>query len=205
MVQSLNNQLVELASRRREQEDEFNKLRKKQEDEHQKPLDDLEKERALLELHSHKAERRSILRDLTGKAQHEIRAAHTPKEAKLARILVFLVIVLIGGFAGLFAYSGFAEITNINARTDISNFADADGNINWDLYKLALESFNFTSQILFFVKGLLSSFVSIDAFVFAAKWMQKYYDEEINSAKEIERFNYDLSRASWIIETVLEV
>ena len=55
------------------------------------------------------------------------------------------------------------------------------------------------------VRAILSSLISVGALVYAAAWLGGFYDADLSAARETERFTYDFSRASWVIETVLEL
>ena len=51
--------------------------------------------------------------------------------------------------------------------------------------------------------SILSS-ASVGVAVYAIQWARKIYFEDARVERELERYSYDLNRASWIIETILE-
>ena len=204
MMDGLNNSFKKLENRRREIDDEIEQKETNRREEHAKALSDLETERAELRLQSHMSERREIYRALTSQAASEVRRSIAPRGAMYARWAVFFTSLLIASASGAFAYTSLLQlgITDdailrivrlIDGGTDVTAITDSIS-----------QQLAFTDWYLI-GRTVLSSLVSISSLVYAASWMRGFYASDIEAAREVNRFNLDLARASWVIETVLEV
>ncbi len=92
---------------------------------------------------------------------------------------VFAASLAVSGVAGWLSFQSFAALSADSTHTAI----------DWILLS----------------RGIIGSVVAVGAAVYAAGWLKSFFEADAKAARDLQRFNYDLSRASWIIETVLEV
>lgn len=171
---------IQAAEDRRIQADEISaEAEKRRREEHKKALAEIEFERSKLSLQSHMSERRRLLDTLTKTAQDRAAASQLPRAATAMRWGVFAASLMVSVTAGLLSFQSFATLT---AGTDHTA-------IDWILLS----------------RGIIGSVVAIGAAAYAAGWLKSFYEADAKAARDLQKFNYDLSRASWIIETVLEV
>lgn len=171
---------IQAAEDRRIQADEVSaEAEKRRREEHKKALAEIEFERSKLSLQSHMSERRRLLETLTKSAQDRAAASQLPRAATAMRWGVFAASLMVSVTAGLLSFQSFATLS---AGTDHTA-------IDWILLS----------------RGVIGSVVAIGAAAYAAGWLKSFYEADAKAARDLQKFNYDLSRASWIIETVLEV
>ena len=179
MLANLNDQLTGLADRRKDLEDLFAKKEDERLQAHKEALDELDKQRRQMLRESHRSERRRLLNDTIAADAAELRRTITPTHVRGARWAVFAAAVLTSIVAGAFAVESM----------------------------LAIGRNTFTGPQLWYLllRSVISSVVTIGGLVYAANWLRSFYEEEVSAARDIDRFNYDMIRASWAIETYLEV
>lgn len=127
-----------------------------------------------------------------------------PQVAVRVRWAVFFTAILISLFASYLAYTSITALTltEENAAT-ISNAIQSRASD--DELELIIDGFTGPGILWLIVRSIGSSIVALASLAYAASWLRQFYHSETESAREIDRFNYDLNRASWIIETILEV
>ncbi|MCL4069323.1 hypothetical protein M3484_22450 [Pseudomonas sp. GX19020] len=171
---------IKLADERRVEADDLASEREaSRRDEHRLVLEQIEAERAKLSLQSHMAERRRLLETLSQTAREQAAASQLPRGANAMRWGVFFASLAVSGVAGALSFQSFAALSADSTHTAI----------DWILL----------------TRGIIGSVVAVGAAVYAAGWLKSFYEADAKAARDLQQFNYDLSRASWIIETVLEV
>src|SRR5690606_4550884 len=45
----------------------------------------------------------------------------------------------------------------------------------------------------------------VASFVYAIRWLRQLYLDDVQTERELERYAYDINRASWAIETIMEM
>lgn len=179
MLETLDERIKLADERRVKAEDEANEREEARREEHREALDLIEAERAKLSLQSHMAERRRLLESLTKTAREQAAASQLPRGATAMRWGVFAASLAVSGVAGWLSFQSFAALSADSTHTAI----------DWILLS----------------RGIIGSVVAVGAAVYAAGWLKSFFEADAKAARDLQRFNYDLSRASWIIETVLEV
>ncbi|MEO9824858.1 MAG: hypothetical protein ABJF50_10640 [Paracoccaceae bacterium] len=204
MLDSLNSAITEVEEKRAALEADFVAKEEARTHAHQEALDDLEEERRKLSLQSHMSERRELLKAMTDETATSVRKSMAPRGAVTARWGVFFAALAIAALAGWLAYTSILQLTVSEASIaalleGLPENADHDA-----ISKVVGASFGPANWYLI-ARSILSSLAALGALVYAATWLRGFYNAEVAAAQEIDRFNYDLTRASWIIETVLEV
>lgn len=204
MMDGLNDSFKKLEDRRREIDDEIEKKEAARREEQSKALAELDAERAELRLQSHMSERREIYSVLTSQAASEVRRSIAPRGATYARWAVFITSILIASLSGAFAFVSLLQLgISDDAILRIARLLDGDADVAAVTDAIG-QQLAVTDWYLI-GRTILSSLVSIGSLVYAASWMRGFYASDIEAAREVNRFNLDLARASWVIETVLEV
>lgn len=178
---------------------------------HETAVNDLAREREKLQLQSYKSERRRIMQDITDAEALKRRRDLAPRGSTRARWAVFLSAILLGVISFGLTYQSITEMNadSITMRATVEAMSVA-GRSEEEMTRLrdalstAINSQGNTNWFLI-VKSVLSSIVGVAAFAYAAQWLRTFYDGEIAAARAVDQFNHDLVRASWVIETVLEV
>ena len=204
MLASLNDAIKANEEKRAEIEATYEEKEKERLEAHKKALEELEAKEAKLQLQSYKAERRRIIQQMTDDSTASLHKAMAPKGAIRARWAVFFAALGLSLLAAGFAYQSifqFGVTEEIIARITPQLRSNVDANAVGDIVSNALGATNW----FLIARSILSSLVAIGGLVYAASWLRNFYNAEVATAREIDRFNTDLVRASWIIETILEV
>lgn len=204
MLDSLNEAIKANEKKRAEIEKTFEEKENKRVEAHKQALEELESERAKLRLQSHKSESRRIMQAMTDSEAVNLRKALTPRPAVYARWGVFFAAVLLSALAGALAFSSITQLGADEALTQ-QILDRLSGGVETDTVRQAISDVLGPTNWFLIGRSIVSSLVAIGGLVYAAGWLRSFYNAEVNSAKEIDRFNYDLVRASWAIETILQV
>lgn len=153
-----------------------------------KALDDEKKE---LDDRAYTFARREDRRRITTEIQNRLRGPGLSRSVINQRRLLGCVLSL--GVVSLTAagYMAAVELENIS-----SAISESASNISTpyftNLYWAALARLG------------ISSTGAIGIFLYLVQWLRKVYIEDSHSERELERYAFDLNRASWAIETILE-
>lgn len=171
-----------------------------------KVLEELEAERAKLELQSYKSERRKILKQMTNTDIAQIRRTLTPPEVHRAHWFIAAVGLVVSAIAAYFAVLSISQLgLNQQAVSALSEqIAKITGNTDTISIKLSLEQIVQPNIWFLMAKSTISSIIAIGGLLFSANWIRSFYNSEVEKIREIDSFNYDLNRAGWILETILE-
>ncbi|MDA5556735.1 hypothetical protein [Shimia sp. MMG029] len=205
MLQDLHKQMSELAERRAEIEAELDVKKAENEKSLEEAMQALERERQKLELESYKARRRNLQSIITGKTAAQRRNEYVSKYARMFSLIVPMLGIA-ASVAGFTMSIQAVEQMGLNDFS-ISQAAAAMASEGVDLAQAsdALRSSLTASTIYLMVKSILSSVVGVGGLLYAAGWFRRIYNSEVETAHELDRFNYDILRANWVIESVLEV
>lgn len=203
MLETLHEQIAANEAKRAEIDDTFDQREKERLAVHKKSLDEIEAERTNLNLQSYRSERRRVMQQMTNADASDLRKALTPKGAIITRWAVFAAALMLSAFATGLAYE---SIVQLGAdETVAQKIIEAAPSQDIDAIRETLASLLGPTDWFLIGRSILSSLVAIGGLVYAAEWLRSFYGAELAAAREIDRFNYDLVRASWIIETILEV
>lgn len=205
MIDSLNESVKEMIARREEIETRATELELAREQAHTAALDKLEEERAALQRQSHMSERRGISQQIVQRLIDAKKASLKPKGAQWTGWAVFGASVLVGLIASASLYWALSAYqVRSDAVSQIAGLLETEG-ADTEAILTRINSLIEPTNWYLIVRSVLSSLVAIGAFTYAASWMKRYYDEDIRLVRELERFNDDVQRASWIVEAVHEV
>ena len=126
--------------------------------------------------------RRGLREQITEDLKERAGASLISKANRGGRTSVLLVALLFAmGAMGLAAWNYF-----------ILAFAIENGREGWELWLPA-------------AKAAVSTFIFVAVGLTALTWMRRDYLDDVHRQHELERFSHDIDRASWIIETVMEM
>jgi hypothetical protein len=137
--------------------------------------------------------RENINTTIADKLNHTI----VSRSARLSKFLVTFLILGASAFLAALSYIGFQEI--IAKPTTITT----NGNIQ--IGSRGERTVSDFSLWFVIIKTFFSSIGAIGFLMYGVGWLKKLYYDEVNSRRELERYTYDINRASWIIETVMEM
>lgn len=205
MLKQLNDQLGEIVQRRKELEEEHAATEEERKKAHDAAFEELEKEREALELESYKARRRNLQSIITQKTAVERRKEYLSPQARFFSMIV--PAIAIGASAGGF-YMAAQTVSQMGLNdkiiADVMAVVTAEGGDAASVEQGLQRSLSAPTLYLM-VKSVLSSVLAVGGLLYAAGWFRRMYTKEVETSHEIDRFNYDILRANWIIESVLEV
>lgn len=204
MLANLDKSLQDNIARRAELEREADERETARQEKHRKELAQLAAEREKLQLQSYRSERRRIMQDITNAEALNRRRDLAPKGVASARWAVFYAAILLGLISFFITYQSLAQLgaDETLAQSIITALPEnADG----DQVSQTVANALGTTNWYLIIRSVFSSLVGIGAFAYAASWLRTFYDGEVAAVRAIDQFNHDLVRASWVIETVLEV
>ena len=62
-----------------------------------------------------------------------------------------------------------------------------------------------TEQWFLLLRGIFASVGAIAFLIYALQWLRNLYLDDVRVQRELERYSYDINRASWAIETIMEM
>lgn len=204
MLSSLDQALQDSISRRAELEREADERDKARRESHEKEIAKLAAEREKLQLQSYKSERRRIMQEITNAEALSQRRDLAPEGSSRARWAVFYSAILLGLISFFITYHSLAQLGTDEALTQAILGSMPENADSSQVSQTIRDALGPTNWYLI-IRSVFSSLVGIGALAYAASWLRAFYDSEVSAARAIDRFNHDLVRASWVIETVLEV
>ena len=204
MLGSLEKSLQANISRRAELEKEAEEKEEARRVDHEKSLQALADDRDHLQLQSYRSERRKIMQGLTNAEVLNQRRNLAPTGLTRARWAVFWAAILLGLVSFFISYQSLAQL-GAGERTTQSIVDALPENADASLVAGTVKEALGTTNWYLIIRSIFSSLVGIGALAYAASWLRTFYDGEVAASRAIDQYNYDLIRASWIIETVLEV
>ncbi|WP_204353948.1 hypothetical protein, partial [Yoonia maritima] len=127
-------------------------------------------------------EHKHVRRELRETITNEIKSSlETPSSSARSRTYAMQVTALCLAGAGIFAYLTYSAQASINSVPD-----------GLPIY-------------LQYVKIFLSSAATVGFFAYAISWVRKLAVEEATHHRNLEQYAFDMNRASWVIETILEL
>lgn len=143
-----------------------------------------------------RSERRSLRQSINEALRNSLENEVSPKSAKLARYPIVVVAIVGLAFSLFFAYFSFDQfaqlITELGKSISDNRLLVSNGAINW-----------------LFASLLLRGSIGLGAATFFGYYLIRYFknlEETANRrALDLERYLFDIDRASWVIETIMEL
>ena len=162
------------------QRKELNQQRERDEKRLEERLAQLEQREEAFDDRQHMHARRDLRKQIANKFRDTVGRPIVSKNASVLRILVFFATLIAGGFSGVIAYLTFQEMPTTS------------GLPSWVLW-----SWVFRSTVF--------SILAVGFFTYAIYWLRILYLDDVRFSRESEKYGDDIDRASFVIETILEV
>lgn len=157
---------------------------------------------------SHMHERRRLRTGIINDLKDRTKVSRVSKSGRYIQILVIVLSL------GAVAYLGQKAFENFNSAYAIENvvveilkqrptgaISEAAQQAAWKLLSLT-EGTTFWTHI---GQGVLFSSGAAFFLLYALSWMRRIYAEDVEYRANVERFQFDIDRASWVIESVMEM
>lgn len=207
MIDRLNLAVSEMATRRRELDEEAAAKQKAREEEYETALRALEEQRNALERQSAKAERRRIAQKIEGLSTEFLKNRSTlSRRSHSFGLFVGMTSVVAGMTASavsLLSVRALSENVGLAA-----SFRAALLDSQYPDAATAVASLNVglgVTDWVLIAKSIFSGLFAVAAFTYAVAWFRRYYEEDVTTAKELQRLHSDVARASWVVEAIHEI
>lgn len=153
--------------------------------------EELETAQKELDDRDHMHVRRELRAKISEDIENRVSEALLPKSARITNVIIILFTVGCAIVSAFFAYQSYEEFAAL-LTYEITENTPAIENIGWLIVAMA-------------VRGSLASIVSIGFLIYALSWMRRNYLENIQTSNDLQRYALDINRASWTIETIMEI
>lgn len=172
-----------------------------------KEMADLDAKMREFDFSDHMRARRALREQITLEVQSSLKRPISSFQSTYKLILVTAVSIAGALVSGFFAFESFQSFIALadgsqNALTaavgqpdeaaDIATQVSAVNDKTYLLWMLAIRGFALSAVAVAFTYYLISLY-------------RKSYDEEIRTLRELQRYGMDINRASWVIETAMEM
>jgi hypothetical protein len=209
LVQQLAKQSSEVSQRATEQ---ASKLSKEFDERNKKLTEELDRERRLLaeskhalderertlDNRSHMHVRRESRSNMASELKTRLETESIPDTVRRLRWGIIVGCLTGLGFFGLLTAWSLVEIST-QFSTQLPEAASVE-------IVPAPEKGTYYLQRIYYlvIKGALSGIGFAATLFYLIGWLKRTHDSDLKSERELERYRFDLDRASWVIETVLE-
>ncbi|RVK16259.1 hypothetical protein [Sinorhizobium meliloti] len=165
----------------------------------------------------HMRARRKLREDISHQVQTALHAPQAPILSRFKFLLILLVCGTAAAVSGFFAYESFESFI---AKSSGSPAIELSQNLAATLAKAALETSQSSERVnevqsqsqdsgyllwLLAARGALLSAVTVGFIAYLINVLRSSYDEDVRSHRELQRYGMDINRASWVIETAMEM
>lgn len=161
----------------------FQKYKEAEEEELQTKRNELERKEQEIDNRQHMHARRELREQITENFKGRIREPIVSKGPSIMRLMVFFLTLVTGIVIGFYGISSFGELVAIE---------DMNGVPDWLLIVWVLRS------VVMIV--LAAGFVA-----YSINWLRSIYLDDVRARQRYERYGNDMDRASFVIETIMEV
>ena len=179
--------LAELAEREKQSLAEVAAQKLKSEHDLAEQKASLEAKQKELDDRNHMHVRRALREQITSDIQTRVSGALLSSRSRLLGRGVFglsLVCAIVSGIFSYWSYEAFAQV--------IAQPSAALSGREWALLVLG-------------IRTTVAVIATVGFLVYALAWLRRTYDEDVKINNDLQRYALDLNRASWIIETVMEM
>lgn len=180
----------EATDRRNELEREAERAREEKQAEYDQKLAELTRSREALSARErelddrdHMHARRKMREDITGSLKNRLERPGVSRETRQLRTWF-----IVGSAAGIAAFGALAGYAAYDLHTVLSRTPDG----------------NFLPLVIAAIRFSVPAAIAGGLLVYALGWLKHLHAEDSRSERDLERYRYDIDRASWAIETILE-
>lgn len=150
----------------------------------------LEAERKSLDDRQHMHARRALREDINDDLQRRMRQSVLSVSATTTNALISFLSLLGVFFSSYVALQSFEGFQNVLAAA-----AAEKAGVSSVSYLMGAE----------FIRGVLASLGAVGLFLYTISWLRRTYLDQVQQKEELQKYFLDINRASWAIETILEV
>lgn len=173
----------------------------KNEESHSKQVEKLNEREAALDDRDHMHVRREQREQINNEVKQRLKETIVPASASIKRWTVFLMAISASVFLGFASYKGMDSLDTMLASSGgVTQVVGGEQVRAPSLLQQMPEAFWFI-----LIKTLLSSIGTIVFLFYAITWLRQLYLDDVKTQREMERYAYDINRASWAIETIMEM
>lgn len=161
--------------------------------------EELDERKKALDDRDHIHARRHLREQITGNIADRLKSAIVPPRTSFLGWMVLSIALGGAYFLGTLSYLSLNEYSEIIKQGASAKTA---GQMPNDIAAIALA--NAPSTWFLLGRGFLTGFGAVGFIVYALAWLKNIYNSNVRSHNELERYAFDLNRASWAVETMME-
>ena len=166
-----------------EQGRKFDEYRKGEQKKLQKRKKDLDEREQELDNRQHMHARRELRERISENFKTRIREAVVSGSASKMRSYVLFLTLAVGLGIGVMGFIDFRELVEINRTESFPGWLAA----GWAF------------------RGVIALGLSVGFIAYAINWLRIIYLDDVRTRRQYERYGHDIDRASFVIETIMEV
>ena len=166
-----------------ERKQEFEIYREKEEGDLQERKNELEEKEQKIDNRQHMHARRELRQQITENLKKRLQEPIVSRKSSNMRILVFLLTLAVGLAIGFFGILSFGELVAVENK---------NGFPEWLL-------------IVWVLRGIVLIVLAAGFIAYAINWLRAIYLDDVRAQQRYERYGNDIDRASFVIETIMEV
>jgi hypothetical protein len=216
-------QIQQLADERAEKQDEelrkerdaLAELRKRLEAEYDAKRDELLKQQKALDDRNSRHVRRDLRNEITGEIKTRLSdTSIASKGNKFARIAVPSLSLSAAVILGCSAFLSFSELSQfIDSTLSFNKFVSEEAaqlrvSPENGANAIAFKTDDVVSTFAFwslFVRAVLSSAGAVAFVAYVISWFRRLHEDDVAATRRLEYYGYDISRASWAVETIMDM
>ncbi|WP_339716548.1 hypothetical protein [uncultured Sneathiella sp.] len=152
---------------------------------------EIEEKQKSLDDRDHMHVRRELREKITSNIESNLSTALVPTRSSIMSTFIITISILAAVAFGLLAYENLLALTELIAQAK-NKTTDADLNYNLLVW-------------LYSIRAAFVSIASLGFIIYALNWLKRSYLEDVKVSRELQRYALDINRASWTIETVMEM
>jgi hypothetical protein len=157
-----------------------------------------------LDNRNHMHVRRGLREKINEEIRQRLQKTLVPPSASVMRLSVFALSILAAFILGYISFLSLTEFANLGTST-LRGTKDLDIKTDDLLNNEHVAALIAASGWFLIAKTILSSLGAVASFVYAVRWLRQLYLDDVQAERELERYAYDINRASWAIETIMEM
>lgn len=135
--------------------------------------------------------RRDLRQRITDQIEGRVEKSVLPPRLRLSNIAVLIfsvACVIFASVVSFYSYEGFTDLLKVSKETASTPIEHLD----WLVVAMVL-------------RGVVSSGVAIGFLIYSISWLRRTYLDNAKAAIDLQRYALDINRASWVIETIMEM
>lgn len=153
--------------------------------------EDLEQSRKALDDRNHMHVRRELREKITQQIEKRVSGSLLPAGSLWLNSLIVSLIAACASVAGYFSYLNF-EILRSSIDVSKGQLSGSIPSFDWIMW-------------VTLGRGSISAIVSLGFIAYLVGWLRKTYLDNVRASNELQRYALDINRASWAIETIMEM